>query len=280
MFATILFLLSSAGFEWITLPGNAREAALAYSALPSFFFPTFVSNPAGLSGDLFNLNYTNYLTGIQYGSISGIFGGYGASLSYFTSGEMKRMSEDGESLGSFSFSSLFLTLSCRKRFTPLLSFGGNLKILYAGCDTFRTAGIGFDLGNIISLTRARFGLLLRNLGFALGKFYQEKDKFPLTIRLDAGYLLFNNLEANLGLEKFTSYPVTFNFGLEGNIKNLLFLRGSYSSLKSDSKVSGGDILANFAFGLSIQKSPLRLDYSFSPFASLGNTHSFSLTFYR
>ncbi len=273
--------MPTAGFEWISLPANAREAALAYSALPSHFFPGFASNPAGISGDLININYTNYIAGIQYGSLSYFKSGtYGANLAYFTSGGIKKMSENAESSGYFSLSSFLLTLTAAKKVLPLISVGSNLKILYANCDTFHVTGIGFDLGGILSPPRAKLGFLLKNLGFAFNPFYQEKDKFPLTIRLDGSYLIFNNLEISLGLEKFPTYPITFNLGLEGNIKDLLFLRGSYSSLKNDLKISGSDILANFAFGLSLKKSPFRLDYSFSPFPNLGNTHFFSLTFIR
>lgn len=281
MFAIIIFLLHSAGFEWISLPANAREAALAYSPLPSPFFPGFVSNPAGIAGDLININYTNYLAGIQYGSISYLKSGtYGVNLAYFTSGGIKKMSENAESSGYFSLSSFLLTITAAKMVLPFVSLGSNLKFLYANCDTFRATGIGFDLGGIISPPRAKIGLLLKNLGFAFNPFYQEKDKFPLTIRLDGSYLLFNNLALSFGLEKFPPYPITFNLGGEANIKDLLFLRASYSSLKSDLKISGSDILANFAFGLSLKKSSLRFDYSFSPFTNLGNTHFFSLTFAR
>ncbi len=285
MLLLIFYLFNTAGFEWSALPHNAREAALAYTSLPSFFFPSFVSNPAGLTltrADLFNLNYSSYLAGIQYGSLSylkgGLFG-YGGNLSYFTSGSIKRMTEAGESTGYFSFSSLFLTLSGSKRIA-MLATGGNLKLIYANCDTFRSFGIGFDLGGLVSFSRANIGLLLKNFGFSFTPFYGEKDKLPLTFRFDAGYLVFDNLEISFGLEKFASDPVEFNFGAEANLMGLLFLRGSYSSLKDDLKLSGSDILANFAFGLSLQRLPLRLDYSFCPFPHLGNAHFFSLNFSR
>ncbi len=286
MVQIILFLFSTAGFEFTGLPGNAREAALA-NTLPSPFFKSIPSNPAGIliEGRLFNLNYINYLAGIQYGSLAAVNSkrdiGYSTNLFYFTSGSLVRTDEEGKRIGNFSFSSFSLSLSAARKVIAPISIGGSLKFLHSRCDTFNSSGMAVDVGVLFAPARAKVGFLLKNLGWQFSPFYKEKDRFPTTFRGEAGYLIFDALFINLGLEKFADEPLNFNFGAEASVKDILFLRGSYSSLKDDLKTgSGSDIFANFALGLSVKKDPLRLDYSFSPFLNLGNAHFFSLFFLR
>ncbi len=259
---------------------------MANTSLPSFFFPTIPSNPGGILGKpgmVFNLNYTNYLAGIQYGSLAHLVlkedFSYSSSLQYLTSGDMRRTDPEGKGSTYFSFSAFTLSFSTARKVAKVIHLGLNSKFLYANCDTFRTAGIAIDLGCLFTPSRAKISLLFKNIGFQFDAFYKEKDQFPNTFRTDIGYLIFDNLTIETGIEKFATDPINFRLGAEGNILNLLFIRGSYSTLKDDVKTgSGSDIFANFALGLSVQKLPFRLDYAFSPFLSLGNTHTFSLTF--
>lgn len=281
----------TSGFEFLRTTPGAREAAMGSStigfgdALFSYWF-----NPSLLTlvqGPRVGLTYLKYLAGINSGSFSYINSGgdwylepsFGAGLSYLNTGSMKRTDKQNRELGTYSASFANLYFAHALKFGEVVNLGIGLKCVYGAIDTFFGIGIGVDFGGTINLPIAgtRLGLAVKNLGFQVKPFRQERDKLPLDFGIGIGYTGVKDLVINFALHKPVDNRVNFRLGFEGFVTPHLALRAGYNSQGTDLKTgSGGDILAGSSFGLGIKIARYIFDYSFVPMLDLGNTHRFTI----
>lgn len=208
------------------------------------------------------------------------------SIGYLRMGEMERRDENRKLLPeTFTAYDLAGTISYSKFVNPKTSIGINLKIIQQKIEEETANGFAFDLGLLHKLQVAGYKLqvagVIQNLGPQM-KFINEGYNLPLTISAGLAYKIFS--VCNLGLNvthRVFEKRTEFGFGTEYWFLNTIALRGRYNFLNSNDKLSS---ISKFGFGLGFKLSEVitsyQIDYSFLPYADLGNTHriSFSINF--
>jgi len=140
------------------------------------------------------------------------------------------------------------------------------------------------------------GFTIQNLGPKM-KFIKEGYSLPLTLSFGLAYKILgicnfgDPAKAVIGIN--VTYGIfekrtEFGFGTEYWLLNTIALRGRYSISNSNELsthrkcgVSDNNQLTKFGFGLGFKLSEViasyQIDYSFLPYADLGNTHRISFT---
>ncbi|MCK5219710.1 PorV/PorQ family protein [bacterium] len=175
----------------------------------------------------------------------------------------------------FSAYDTYLGLAWSHAFGKKYAAGINLKGLYQLIDTYSAWNVALDLGLLVTglIPDMNLGLTIKNLGPPI-KFIEESHTMPISIELGTSYrLLKKNLLLTGDICKPLQEEFSFKFGAEYSIKKIFFLRTGYTYFQY-----GHDLgpLAGFTGGIGANIWEYRLDYSFAPFADLGNIHRFSL----
>ncbi len=155
-------------------------------------------------------------------------------------------------------------------------FGGLfVKTVYQQADTRKAFAYAGDFGLIKTYgNNVRLGLAAQNLGTAM-KLYTESFSLPFTCRGGAAYRVRDMAWLTAELVKAGESDTAFAAGAEGEYsfdpRETLFARLGYKTGRSKNAGSG------ISAGVGLQSNDLRLDYAFSPFGDLGDTHRISLT---
>jgi len=210
-FLFLTIILSATGFGQLTaqnsgqtvynllnLASNARFAALggsspaAYDLNPSaaFYNPALV-NPA--MDRQIGLNYTNYLTDINYGYLAYSqdfkrFGSWAAGIQYLNYGTFIEANEYGDQLGSFSAAEYTFTLSASFAIDSIFRVGASVRPIYSVLERYQSFGFSTD-ASILYLShnkRTTASLIMRNLGMQLST-YASPIREPLPFELMAAF---------------------------------------------------------------------------------------------
>ncbi len=211
---------------------------------------------------------------------------------------MERRDENRELLDeTFTAYDLAGTISYSKFINPKTSIGINLKIIQQKIEEETANGFAFDLGTLINLSLAgqatyqlplSLGFTIQNLGPQM-KFINEGYNLPLTISAGLAYKIFS--VCNLGLNvthRVFEKRTEFGFGTEYWFLNTIALRGRYSISNLNNQLPNNQLtdLSKFGFGLGFKLSEVitsevitsyQIDYSFLPYADLGNIHRLSFS---
>ena len=137
------------------------------------------------------------------------------------------------------------------------------------------AGIIYILGD----KRTQLGLAAKNVGVQLkGLTSEHKDKLPGAVQAGfAHYLKGAPLLFSGQVDYPFDYDMTFKFGVEFSGVEPLFIRlGWYSSGNDYRTDSSKDNLGGFSGGFGYAWNRYRLDYSYSSFADIGDSHRISI----
>ncbi|RKZ26212.1 hypothetical protein DRQ20_03490 [bacterium] len=259
----ILFVNLETGGEEVALGGGMHSAF--YGARSIFSNPGFLSFSNSAS---FSFSHREYLQGTRYDDASFIYVfpnftlGAGMRLLY-AGGFEHRIESTPEP--DYLFSTLFSSFHVGGAYRfKQFSVGGSFKLLYGKIDTYTGISGALDIGIASRINKNVFGgLALKNLGLPM-RFREESTPLPVRIGMGGGY----ENEFVRGILEF-EFPDGFRIkaGLEGKIKDVLFIRGGYSS-----GTTGG-----FRFGLGVRKFGVSIDYAFVPYGPLGLTHIFTLS---
>lgn len=281
--------VGTAGFTFLKFTPSAKEAAMANTSigLESNGGFGFWYNPSSIvKGSAISLGYLGLPAGIQYGAvgyakskpISFVQSG-GIGVTFLNSGPMKRTDEAGNELGTFSVTYACLKASGNIIQDKNINAGVGIKILYGSIDSFMGFGLAGDLGirykpTIQGLT---LGVAVKNFGYQVKAFDQEKDKLPLDIGIGAGYNASNDITLAFDVHKPIDNRVLFNLGVEGWANKYVALRAGYNSLGEDYKTGGSsDIMSGFSVGLGVKYLNYQVDYSFTPMGDWGRLHHITL----
>ncbi|MDR3328397.1 MAG: type IX secretion system protein PorQ [Prevotellaceae bacterium] len=189
--STLVSLYGQAGkgvYQFLNLPVDARSVGFGgiNVSTKDGDINLGLNNPALLDSvghNMLSLNYSNYLAGINYGSVA-----YGRTfksknhwavgISYLDYGKTDSYDETDVYQGDFSMKDIVINLAYNRTLNKYFSAGAIIKPLYSAYERYTSAGIGFDFGlsyhnDSIQLD---LGLAVKNAGWQFNGYYSENDK--------------------------------------------------------------------------------------------------------
>ncbi|HPG29338.1 MAG TPA: PorV/PorQ family protein [bacterium] len=281
----------------LSLPVTAYNAALG-SANSAFVndINSFNSNPAGFA----SLKYKSIIfshfshfqdINIEYAGIvvpiSKTNANIGLDFTFFNSGSIERNMIDANgnpvNKGTYKNYDKILGLYYAMDLPEEFNAGIGIKFLESklervSAQTFR-GSIGIQkFFQTSENAKVSLAADIRNFGGEL-KFDSEKNKPKEIYRIGTGFIFdfgSNKIKTGFDLEYAARKDLNYFAGIDVLFAKILSLRGGYDSRNdADNKISLGlglNINSN-----SIEKG-LKLDYSYTPYGDLGNSHRFSLSF--
>ena len=262
---------------------GARAAAMGNAALTNTFEPSAIFwNPAQLFFiDKYNVQLTHnqgFMGNTQNflgANLPLDFGNVGIAINHLSSGEMARTIATGsgyEKTGNFSNSDLALMASYSKGFGDNLSFGVTAKYISQTLSNTSGSALALDLGLFTKFDMINLGFAVRNLGTSI-KF--KSEEYPLPFQLQAGgSITLDDFQGSIIFGTLGESKVSLGIGGEYKLMKILSLRCGYQT-------GYGEIEGSFkglSGGLGINYEGIQLDYAFTPFAELGNSHHLSLAY--
>jgi hypothetical protein len=300
--------VGQSGFQFLHLPTNARNAALAnIVGLNNNDASAAFSNPANLV-DIPNFDVAfsrlDYVADITYttAAIAKNFGGWGVfglHLASLDAGTMYR-TENIESpdidvtlrsgdLGTFEAGDFLVGLSYARRITDKLSIGGNIGRLYETLDSTDVENWNVDFGLFfetgfrslkLSMVARNFGPDAEFTGFTELYGIPQSVRMPLDFRLGVSYDIIENTDGNPHL--LTAYlegshpndsRERVHAALEYTMMGMFSVRGGYKFNYDEQGLTlGGGV--NFVMG----NIGGRIDYAYIDYGLLSTVHLFTVGF--
>lgn len=249
-----------------------------FTSIPDGINSTY-GNPAGvvnLQSRELTLIHNEWLSDISYG-----YAGYAHPLSdkialagsiiYVDYGSFEGRGNIGERIADPTASDKAIALTVGGKYNEKYLLGSNIKYIEENFAGYTAKTYSFDFGAIYysEIKNLIYGASIQNIGPKID-FVKESFSLPLTFRTGVSYYaLQDKLIMGVDLVKARDTKFYFSTGLEFNFKKIFSLRAGYSSEK--------DIGRGYAFGTGVSYSYFNLDYAYSPYGDLGDTHRLSLT---
>jgi hypothetical protein len=207
------------------------------------------------------------------------YGVFGAMVNYLSMSAIQKRDNTGTQYGDFKPNDTAVTLSYARNIKDI-PVGANLKYVSSKIDDVSANAVALDLGGQYKYDdRLCFGLALQNLGTKM-KFLNKSEKLPFTIKVGAGYdmpIKSRTIKLALDLNAPIDDQMYAAFGAEYNIKGLiqedlqLIPRIGYNTNTNDLEGT-----KNINIGSGFEYKGYRLDYAWSPYGELGDSHQISL----
>lgn len=303
----ILFFLKSAmagdalttGFAFLSTDFNARTSATsgAFTTLRGDVGSVFV-NPAGLAYSdkrHYIFNYSSYLVDVS-GGLAGYtqeyedFGILNAAVHYIDYGNFDETFENGTKTGAtFNPAEFAFSVGWAKQFEKNVSYGLNFKYIFSHIyENYNASAFAFDLGLLWDASEYQdnlyFGIAVLNLGYNFEYYNNVEEDLPLGIRVGFSKLL-EHLPLEIAISSIDAHRIdgidqifkTLAVGGEFKISESLRFRLGYNSrLHSDLKAIEETEFGGISGGLGFYINKFRIDYSYSNYNLLGNTHRFGI----
>ena len=185
----------STSFDFLNLPSNARSIALGGQNITSSGQDVnmLVANPALLvdsTVDKLSFSYYPYYadaksTQVAYAKELKKLGTWGVSIQNISYGDFDQTNSSGQVVGTFKASDFALTIAHARKLGHF-AMGASLKVVQSSIETYSAAGLLLDIGSVFIHPEKdlKFGLTIKNLGFALSTFTSSQDyEMPLDIQL-------------------------------------------------------------------------------------------------
>lgn len=296
------------GASFLKIGVGARQIALGSAVTTISGDPTMMFwNPAGIYSETTNISFSHneWLLALTQEAFAASYylkgiGTIGAGIIYIGEGDITANRDvaptpdladrqaDTATGDTYSFYDLAVNISLARRFTDKLLLGASVKLIREKIDDLDATSIAGDFGVIYNTgwKNLKFGARLTNLGGDL-EYFEFGAPIPLTFSMGASIAIANEkdnrLTAYLDATKPQDNPQLYFGGLEWQILEKLSLRGGYkfglSGSEDSFKIENTDEGASFGAGLVIPWSDanLLLDYTYTDFNILDNTHRFSFT---
>lgn len=298
------------GASFLKIGVGARQIALGSAVTtlqgggPNMMF----WNPAGVAtseGTSIALNHNQWLLAMDHNAFAfthrlGSGGVIGVGLIHIGLGdivadrdvaptpELEPRQADKATSPTFSFYDLAVNLTWARQFSDKLSLGASIKLIREKIDDQSANSIAGDFGVTYNVGwhGLVFGAAMTNLGGDL-KYYQSGAPIPLTFSIGASIHLADDensrVVAMLDATKRQDSEQLYFTGLEWTILERFQLRGGYklgfSGAKDDFDIDTTDEGASFGGGVNLDwgSATINIDYAFTEFNLLDNTHRFSLS---
>ncbi len=184
-------------YQFLNLETAPRHAALGGKLVTDYRNNPIAGlyNPASINETMssnFSLNYTNFLSDINYGAFATAFSiprtyhTFHLGVIYADYGDFDGFDLDGNSTGQFGANEAAISLGYGYKI-PNSNFriGANAKFINSSLEQYKSLGIAGDLG-ILFLKEEwdlNIGLSVRNIGKQLTTFANTEEDLPLEINL-------------------------------------------------------------------------------------------------
>lgn len=293
------FSQSNQTYNFLNLDVDARSSALAGSVisaeneLSSIFY-----NPAGISTiteTKASVGFYKYLLDVNAGNAAFSTklkdkGFLGAGLTYVNYGSFKKFDENYNEVGTFTANDLALNVAYSNFFTPQLSYGVGIKLIYSSIDEYNSMGVATDWGLLYRMPEQSFnvGISLLNLGTQLSSYGDTKEDLPLNLKIGASKSLeYLPLTFNVALNNLTQDTDSFfdrfkNVTVGGDFRfneNFSLRIGYNNQLRQDLKTGSTTGIGGFSAGLGFRVAKkYALDYAFNSLGQVGAAHRFNVGF--
>jgi long-subunit fatty acid transport protein len=286
-------------YNFLNLDVDARSSSLAGSVisaeneLSSVFY-----NPAGISTiteTKASVGFYKYLLDINAGNAAFAMkfkdkGYFGAGLTYVNYGSFKKFDENYNEVGTFGANDLALSLAYSNLFTPQLSYGVGVKIIYSSIDEYNSMAVATDWGLLYRMPdqSMNIGVSLLNFGTQLSSYVDTKEDLPLNLKIGASKSLeYLPLTFSVALNNLTQDSDSFfdrfkNVTLGGDFRfneNFSLRIGYNNQLRQDLKTGSTTGIGGFSAGLGFRLAKqYEFDYAFNSLGQVGATHRINVGF--
>ena len=307
-------------YQFLNLSSSARQIALGGETLTLIDDVNQpVWNPSVINvgmEDKISVNYTNYLAGINIGSIS-----YSTSISrklghihtnikYIDYGTLIESDINGNEIGSFNASDKAISLGYSYNL-PRTHFyvGANIRLIHSNISNFTSSGFSSDFAVLYNNPYKPFILTLvaRNFGKQIKTYNGVNETIPFKLALGGSYQLEHvplrwyftldnlqnwdisianpsnqttDLEGNITKEKIsflTNAMRHFVVGAELFPESAINVRMGYNFRRAaELKLQNARTFSGFSFGFGIKMNKFKLNYAYSKYHSASNASTFSL----
>ncbi|WP_397446233.1 type IX secretion system protein PorQ [Polaribacter sp. R77954] len=307
-------------YQFLNLSTSARQIALGGEVL------TLVDdvnqpiwNPATINENIDNkvsLNYSNYLAGINIGSlsyaklISRRFGTLHGSINYLNYGTLIGADSEGNETGNFSASDIAVSIGYARNLPwTNLFFGANIKVITSNIDSFTSSGIAADFAVLYysPYKPYSFTVVARNVGTQIKSFNGTNEELPFKVAVGASYRLeYVPLKWYLTLDNLQQWDVSVpnpseqTTDLEGNVteqeigflanasrhfvigaelfpESAINIRVGYNFRRAaELKLQNVRTFGGISYGFGIKMNKIKFNYAYSKFHSATNASTFSL----
>ncbi|MDP2089011.1 MAG: type IX secretion system protein PorQ [Flavobacteriaceae bacterium] len=266
-----------------------------------------------------NLNYLNFIGDINYYSTSYAhyvdrrIGTFHSNLTYVDYGKFIEADEEGVETGTFKAYDMSLSVGYAYNFPKTnIYVGSNIKIIQSKIEKYSSLAAAVDIGLIYYKDDNPLSLALsvRNIGHQFIAFDEKIEKLPFEILMGASYKLENvplkwhitidnlqqwqiansnpsntitNINGKETLEKISFIDNAFRhfiLGVELFPDKNFNLRMGYNFKKSkEFSLLNTRSFAGLTAGFGLKMNKIKLNYAFSKYHPVSNTHTFSLNLY-
>lgn len=271
-----------------------------------------------MSGQI-NFNYLNFLTDINYYSTSYAhyvdrrIGTFHANLTYVDYGKFISADEEGLETGTFKAYDMSWSVGYAYNFPKTnIYLGSNVKIIQSKIEQYSSLAAAIDIGLIYYKEEnpLSLALSLRNFGHQFIAFDEVTEKLPFEILLGVSYKLKNvPLKWHITIDNLQQWQIAnsnpsktvidingnetvesisfvnnafrhFIFGAELFSDKNFNIRLGYNFRKSNEfSLLNTRSFAGLTAGFGLKMNKIKLNYSFSKYHPVSNTHTFSLNLY-
>lgn len=186
----------------LDVPSSARVAALGGNQIAVYDndLNLGIYNPALLNksmADQVSLSYLDWFSDISLGNVAyarhydSINTTFSASVFYADFGTFNRTDETGMSLGTFSVGEYAIALSAAQQIDSIFSLGATVKYIFSSYDSYSASGVALDAGGVYMHPNKLLTIaaMLRNIGYQIDSFSEEREKLPFNAQLGLTYKL-------------------------------------------------------------------------------------------
>jgi hypothetical protein len=302
-------------YSFLNVPTSAKSSSAGGSVVSLRGDLQFIAdNPASLDTSVSNdiiLSYINFIGDINFGNVAyakhsdklGVtIAGY---LTYANYGDFIETNNLGEEIGEFKARDYNLGISFSKPVNDYFNVGISLKNIYSSLETYKSYGIGGDIGGSYLSKNKTFsaGAVISNFGSQIVSYTSgNKEQFPYELK--AGFskklghapfrfsVFTNNLQkwdlTNSNGVNSSDSTIRF-FTFDKFMRHLVinaeiipsdnfYINISYDyKRRQDLKLSSRGGFIGFAFGTGIRVKMFELSYSRSIYHFAGASNHISIT---
>ncbi|WP_457616835.1 type IX secretion system protein PorQ [Lutibacter sp.] len=307
-------------YNFLNLTASAKQAALGgnvITLLDDVNQPLW--NPSTINVALDNqlsVNYMNYIADLNLVSasfahmVSRNFGTLHTGITYLNYGQFIEANEDGIETGTFTAYDLTFSVGYSYNiFKTDFYVGANIKLINSVIDNYTSFGIGSDFGLLYynEYLPYVFTISIRNVGYQISTYDQNREKLPFQVALGMSYKLenvpikwhftFDNLQKwNLAYSNPSNSTIDINGVVEEekisffdnairhfSVGAELFPEGGFSLRMGYNFRRASELMlvdkrtfAGFTAGFGLKMNKMMLNYAFSKYHPASNVNTFSL----
>ncbi|MCA9733473.1 PorV/PorQ family protein [candidate division KSB1 bacterium] len=286
--STQLLFSQTKGFAFLKQVMPARAVAMGGALHAIKNDPGAIkTNPAALAGiteRMSTFSYVNYILDVNGGE--GVYvhplenGNLAGSFYYQDYGSFDGRDELNESQGSFSASSVALTIAYASQYKAALWYGVSAKYFRSAISDYSSSGFAVDAALFYQsplLHNLNIGLGIYNLGTVQNAFIDTKDDIPTSIELGLSKVLAHlPLEWSLAFKNYIGEDFVVALGGEFTLNPNMFVRFGYNSNGKDQKITfDKNRIAGFSTGIGLHFGNYTVDYALASMGGLGSVNQFT-----